>query len=157
VTKLLRLSPTVRWVLPFVIVGMGILFLPATTTTTSMTRHIDLTARQFEYVPGRLEVNAGDTVVMHLAASDVTHGFYLDGYGFERRIVPGIAQEISFVADHAGKFRYRCSVSCGPMHPFMIGELVVNTNFPFWRSLGLIAVGLLGTLVYLWHFGGLEQ
>jgi heme/copper-type cytochrome/quinol oxidase subunit 2 len=144
-------------VLPLVALGVVVLFLPATTPTTTTTRQLTLTAQQFEFIPGRLEVNAGETVVIMLAASDVTHGFYLDGYGLEQRIQPGISQEIRFVADQPGKFRYRCSVSCGALHPFMIGELVVNANLPFWRSLGLLAVGVVGTLIYLWHFGRNEQ
>jgi cytochrome c oxidase subunit 2 len=144
-------------VLPLVALGVVVLFLPATTPTTTTTRQLTLTAQQFEFIPGRLEVNAGETVVIMLAASGVTHGFYLDGYGLEQRIQPGISQEIRFVADQPGKFRYRCSVSCGALHPFMIGELVVNANLPFWRSLGLLAVGVVGTLIYLWHFGRNEQ
>jgi heme/copper-type cytochrome/quinol oxidase subunit 2 len=82
----------------------------------------------------------------------VTHGFYLDGYGLEQRVTPGMSQEIMFTADQPGKFGYRCSVSCGPLHPFMIGELVVNTNFPFWRAVALVAVTLTGTIIYLWRY-----
>jgi heme/copper-type cytochrome/quinol oxidase subunit 2 len=95
-------------------------------------------------------------VVMTLAALDVVHGFYLDGYDVEQRVVPGVTQQISFVAEQPGKFRYRCSVSCGPLHPFMIGELVVNHNFPFWRAIGLLLVGLVGMFTYLWQLGRSE-
>ncbi len=156
VNRLLRLSPTVRWALPFIALGLVILFLPATSATAPTTRQLTIAARQFEFAPGRMEVNQGDTVMLRLTAVDVTHGFYLDGYGLEQRMEPGIAHEITFVADQPGKFRYRCSVSCGPLHPFMIGELVVNTNLTFWRAVGLMAVGLVGTLVYLWRSGRRE-
>ncbi|MBZ0280375.1 MAG: cupredoxin domain-containing protein [Anaerolineae bacterium] len=155
--RIIQLSPTVRWLLPLVVLGLVISYLPSTTTIATTTREFTITAFQFEFTPGRLEVNKGDTVVIRLAASDVTHGFYLDGYGLEQRVEPGISQKISFIADQAGKFRYRCSVSCGALHPFMIGELVVNTNLPFWQSLGLLTGGVVGTLVYLWQFGRNEQ
>jgi plastocyanin len=142
--------------LPLLLVGFGLLVLliplPASSQPGEV-RRVTLDARQFEYMPGRLEVNQGNTVIITLTASDVTHGFYLDGYGLERRVVPGVSQEIVFSADQAGKFRYRCSVSCGPMHPFMIGELVVNTNLPFWRATALVTTGLIGMLIYLWKFG----
>jgi heme/copper-type cytochrome/quinol oxidase subunit 2 len=115
-----------------------------------------LDATQFQFMPGRVEVNQGDQVVITLTASDVVHGFYLDGYGIERRVEPGVPQQITFVADQAGKFRYRCAVSCGPLHPFMIGELVVTPNAPFWRAAGLILVAVTGMLAYLWQSKGIR-
>ena len=142
-------SPT----LLFVGLGLLVLLIPLPASSKSgVMQRLTLDARQFEYMPGRLEVNQGDTVIITLMASDVTHGFYLDGYGLEQRVTPGMSQEIMFTADQPGKFRYRCSVSCGPLHPFMIGELVVNANFPFWRALALVAVTLTGTIIYLWRY-----
>ncbi|MCA0454015.1 MAG: cupredoxin domain-containing protein [Chloroflexi bacterium] len=142
-------SPT----LLFVALALLVLLIPLPASSQSgEVRRVTLDARQFEYMPGRLEVNQGDTVIITLMASDVTHGFYLDGYGLEQRVTPGMSQEITFIADQPGKFRYRCSVSCGPLHPFMIGELVVNANFPFWRSVALVAVTLTGTIIYLWRY-----
>ena len=70
---------------------------------------IHLDARQFEFEPGRVRVNRGDRVTIRLTASDVVHGFYLDSYGLEQRVEPGVAREVTFVADQAGKFHYRCS------------------------------------------------
>jgi heme/copper-type cytochrome/quinol oxidase subunit 2 len=113
------------------------------------TRHVTVDMTQFAFELARLRVNRGDTVVLTLEASDVVHGFYLDGYGIRQRVEPGISQQITFVADRRGKFRYRCSVSCGPLHPFMIGEMIVGPNAPFWRALGLAAVALAGAYTYL--------
>jgi cytochrome c oxidase subunit 2 len=111
-----------------------------------------MTAGQFAFDPPVLHVNQGDRVILTLQASDVVHGFYLDGYGVEARVEPGISQQVEFVADRAGKFRYRCSVSCGTLHPFMIGELVVGPNLTFTRAVGLMVVTLAATLFYLWRF-----
>jgi heme/copper-type cytochrome/quinol oxidase subunit 2 len=143
-----------RWVLlPFAVMAVGLLVVPLPGTAQATTRHINLDATQFQFAPERVQVNKGDRVVLTLTASDVVHGFYLDGYGLEQRIVPGVAQQVVFVADKAGKFRYRCAVSCGPLHPFMIGELVVNSNTPYWRAIGLVLVMTAGMLVYLWQTG----
>jgi heme/copper-type cytochrome/quinol oxidase subunit 2 len=147
--RLFQLSPVVRWVTLFVVVGLVILFLPVTNSPTPTTHQFTITAQQFEFIPGRIEVNQGDTVVISLSASDVTHGFYLEGYGTEQRIHPGIVQEITFTADQPGKFRYRCSVSCGSLHPFMIGELVVAPNLPFGRATLFVGAALFCYFGYL--------
>ncbi|NJL94622.1 MAG: hypothetical protein HC915_13305 [Anaerolineae bacterium] len=125
-------------------------FPPATSATT--TRHIHLDMTQFEFTPSRIQVNQGDHVIITLTSSDVVHGFYLDGYEIQQRVEPGIPQQIEFVADRSGKFRFRCSVSCGSLHPFMIGELVVASNTSYYGAIGLVSVALAGLLIYLWQF-----
>lgn len=134
---------------------IGLLFLAALASLLPLpgsaggaTRSLALDATQFEFTPARITVNQGEAVTLILTASDVTHGFHLDGYGIERRVVPGIAETISFVADQPGTYRFRCSVSCGPLHPFMIGELVVSPNVPFWRAAGVVLAAFAAALVF---------
>jgi cytochrome c oxidase subunit 2 len=138
--------------LPFAGLALAILLLPIPSFAAPVTHRITLTARQFAFDPPVLHVNQGDRVIITLQAADVVHGFYLDGYGLEARVQPGTAQQIEFTADQAGKFRYRCAVSCGALHPFMIGELVVSPNLTFVRAVGLMGVALAATLFYLWRF-----
>lgn len=124
---------------------LAVLLVPFPAFGEPEVHHLTIDASQFEYSPARLTVNRGDTVHVELKASDVVHGLYLDGYDIEARVVPGASEEFSFLADQSGKFRYRCSVACGPLHPFMIGELVVGPNDLLWRSgaLALLAVAAL--------------
>ncbi len=142
-------SRTMRLIAPFILLALAILVLPAPAAAAPQTRVIALNSEQYQFTPGRLHVNQGDRVIITLTASDVVHGFYLDGYGLKTRVEPGVSQRIEFVADHPGKFRYRCSVPCGSIHPFMIGELVVGPNIPFWRIVGVILVAAAGMLLYL--------
>ncbi len=125
------------------------------------TREFIVEASRFSYSPERLNVNLGDTVILRLRPQDVSHGMYLDGYGLETNAapavpgVPGGEGVLKFVADRPGKFRYRCSVTCGPLHPFMIGELNVESGTPYTNApfLGAVAVTILvggATLVYVW-------
>lgn len=137
---------------PFVALALLVWFVPLPVSAAPVTHTITLTADQFSFDPPVLRVNQGDTVRLTLHAADVVHGFYLDAYGLNTRIEPGLSQQIEFVADQPGKFRYRCSVSCGGLHPFMIGELVVSPNWPFARAVGLTLVAVAGALFYLWCF-----
>ncbi len=143
--------------LPFALAALVVLIVPVPVLAAPRTHHVEIDSTQYEFAPGRLHVNQGDTVVITLTASDVVHGFYLDGYGIEQRVEPGVSQVIEFVADQRGKFRFRCSVSCGPLHPFMIGELIVGPNVLFWRVIGVALIALVGTLVVVWHRDVVEE
>jgi cytochrome c oxidase subunit 2 len=101
------------------------------------------------YEPGRVRVNQGDRVTLKLESTDVVHGLYVDGYDVDIRAQPGLPAEATFVADKAGKFKFRCSVSCGAMHPFMIGELVVGPNLPFGRAVAALVIVTVGCLFTL--------
>ncbi len=127
--------------------ALASLLLPLPGNEGGATRSLALDATQFEFTPARVTVNQGDAVTITLTASDVTHGFHLDGYGIERRVVPGNAETIAFVADQPGTYRFRCSVSCGSLHPFMIGELVVSPNVPFWRAAGVVLAAFAASLI----------
>lgn len=105
-------------------------------------RVITIQARKWAYDPGKIVVNKGDKVTIDIISQDVTHGFYLDGYGIKMEArAAGDGATATFVADKAGKFWFRCSETCGVFHPFMIGEFVVEPNSRFPGSAGL-AVGL---------------
>lgn len=111
--------------------------------------HVQLDARMFAFRPSRVRVGLGDTVTISLQSEDVMHGVYVDGYGVDIEAEPGKPAQATFTADRLGKFRFRCSVTCGALHPFMIGELVVGPNLPFWRAaaaLLIVAVGSMATL-----------
>jgi len=101
-------------------------------------------AGNFEYSPAVIQVNPGDRVTIELASMDVVHGLYLDGYGIDLTADPGDSEIVSFTANHSGTFRFRCSVTCGDLHPFMIGKFKVGQNLLYWRGIGLLAIFLGG-------------
>lgn len=126
---------------------LAILLVPLPALGEPQTHHVSIDASQFEYSPPRLNVRRGDTVHVTLTASDTVHGFYLDGFGIDERVEPGLSREFTFSANRAGKFKYRCSVACGPLHPFMIGELVIEPNEPLLRAIGLVILAAGATLI----------
>ncbi len=119
-------------------------------------REVRILARQYSYEPHRIVVDAGDVIRLTLASQDVVHGLYLEGHDLEAEVLPGRlsfrvrrpsaheelreVEEVVFRAGRPGKYRYRCSISCGTLHPFMQGELVVRPNTPF-RAGAAAAVG----------------
>jgi heme/copper-type cytochrome/quinol oxidase subunit 2 len=127
-------------------------------------RYVNITARKYAYDPPVLRVNQGDRVHVTLVSNDVTHGFFLEGYDLDAQVRPGEfnfkvrhpsqgaayqeTDEISFVAKRTGKFRYRCSNTCGYMHPFMQGELIVSPNYLYSISLGM-SLGLAAGMVWI--------
>jgi plastocyanin len=105
-------------------------------------RTFNIQASSYEYTPGVLTVNQGDLVTIELVSTDVVHGLYLDGYDLEISADPGQTASLSFVADRAGSYRFRCSVTCGELHPFMIGKLKVGQNSLLWRGVGLAFIAM---------------
>lgn len=121
---------------------------PAMFPAEKTVRHISINAEKFSYVPSRVVVNKGDTIVLKFSSSDVPHGFILDGYPLELMAEKGTSfrknpeahhqdslnqawtrvSSVKFVASRSGKFVFRCSKTCGNLHPFMTGEMIVRPD-----------------------------
>jgi heme/copper-type cytochrome/quinol oxidase subunit 2 len=114
--------------------------------TLTVERVFHVKADDFAYSPAILAVNPGDKVTIELTSTDVVHGLYVDGYGVNVTADPGQPATLSFIADRSGTFRLRCSVTCGSLHPFMIGKLQVGSNLLLWRGIGLAFISLAGIL-----------
>ena len=132
----------------FVMAGLVVAFAPLPVPTiVSQERIIQIDARQFAYSPSELKVNPGDTVTIQLLSTDVVHGLYVDGYDLSVEADPGQTATLTFVADKPGSFRFRCNVTCGAMHPFMIGKLNVGSNNWLYRSIGLAMLAVVGVII----------
>jgi len=138
-----------RFILLFLIMaGLVVAFAPLPLQlTTPKERIFRIEAGQFAYSPSEFRVNPGDTVTFQLVSTDVVHGLYVDGYDVSIEADPGQTKTLSFVADKPGSFRFRCNVTCGAMHPFMIGKLSVGSNNWLIRSIGLALLAVIGTIV----------
>lgn len=110
---------------------------PSSVGNSPTQRVFRLEASQFAYSPAQLHVEPGDTVTIELVSTDSVHGLYLDGYGVSVQADPGQPASLTFVADRPGSFRFRCNVTCGAMHPFMIGKLTVGSNLALYRGIGI--------------------
>jgi plastocyanin len=162
--RLRRVSALVVFVALVVLGGLTGL-LAGSRTTSPQTRRFTVRARQYAYDPAVIRVNRGDTVRLRLISDDVVHGFYLEGHDLDVDILPlepkvqrrwpsrpgevEEVEEIVFAADKEGKFRYRCSHTCGFMHPFMLGELIVGPNRLLPISIGMTLGVLIGGFLYV--------
>jgi len=135
-----------RFSLPlFVMAGLVVAFAPLPAPpVVPQERTFEIDAHQFAYSPSELRVNQGDTVTIQLVSTDVVHGLYVDGYDISVEADPGQTATLTFTADKSGSFRFRCNVTCGAMHPFMIGKLTVGSNQWLYRSIGLAALTMVG-------------
>ena len=141
----LRLSP--RWIV-IGLLALVILFVPDPIALAArIEQHFRIEASQLQYTPETIQVHPGDHVTIDLVSTDVVHGLYIDGYDLNVTADPGQTATLSFVADRSGSFRFRCSVTCGALHPFMIGKLTVGSNDLLWRAIGL---GVLAVIAGAW-------
>lgn len=154
----------------FIAGGGAIGFLVAPSVPAPQERCFTIRAYKYGYDPAILHVNRGDTVRLRFASEDVMHGFYLEAHDIDVAIVPMRSavvlrrpsrpgqredvDEVVFKAEREGKFRYRCSQTCGFLHPFMLGELVVGPNRLFPVGLGLVGGLLLGAFSLALCTGG---
>lgn len=126
-------------------------------------RDITIVARQYGYEPNRIVANTGETIRLRLVSRDTVHGLLLEGHDLDARIIPGRlsfdirrpsgpggfepVEAVIVRLERPGKFRYRCSMTCGPLHPFMQGELIVRPNVPYLAGgagVALIALAFAG-------------
>jgi polyferredoxin/plastocyanin len=137
-----------RWLLLLLsLLILAMMSLPASgKAEVGGTREFVIHARAFEYTPRSIHVQRGERVKLTLIADDVTHGIILENYDIELEAHPrqDPPPSVEFVADKGGKFHYRCTTVCGPLHPFMVGELTVEpyNKLPIaWGMTLIVAVG----------------
>src|SRR3972149_7220759 len=123
--------------------GVALVGLPsAVVRSEGVARSVRVEASTFAFTPATIEVDPGDRVTIELASADVVHGLHIEGYDVNLTADPGQPATVSFVADRPGTYRIRCSVPCGPLHPFMSGRLRVGPPSPFWRALALALIAV---------------
>lgn len=120
-------------------------------TESATTREFEIIAQQYSYSPNVIRVNQGDQVKITLYSIDVMHGLAIDDYPVALQSWVAKTDSVEFVADQAGKFRMRCTVVCGAMHPYLVGELIVTpyTNLPIsWALTLVVTFGTVGLLAW---------
>ncbi len=100
-------------------------------TRNAATRTVEGTvfAIRTYFEPGRIQVQEGDTVILHITnaeqARDEIHGFGL--VSFDKNVVvdPGETKTLKFIARKSGVYPYYCTNFCSALHQEMQGYLEV--------------------------------
>jgi mono/diheme cytochrome c family protein len=98
---------------------------------------VKLMERHWKYVPDVIRVKQGQVVRIEFQPTDnglgAGHGLAVDGYDKSVYINGAMVQtpkSATFRADRAGTFKFYCASQCstGPLHPNMMGTLVVEAS-----------------------------
>ncbi len=106
---------------------------------------------RYNFFPEVIRVDKGDRVRLNLDSVDIFHGIAIDGYDINVSVPKEKIVTIEFIAIKAGSIKIRCSIPCGPFHPFMIGNIVVSAeksslNIDFLWAIILAVIVPLSTL-----------
>jgi cytochrome c oxidase subunit 2 len=80
--------------------------------------------RQFEWWP-ILELEEGKQYRLHLASTDVQHGFSLQPVNINLQVHPGYEMVLTVTPNSTGEFPIVCNEYCGLGHHLMVGRVNV--------------------------------
>ena len=112
--------------LALLIVAAAVMARGQATATSQQVREIQMTAKKYAFDPNTITVKKGEHVKLIITAVDHDHGFKLDEFGINQKLIRGAPTTIEFTADKAGTFPFKCSEFCGMGHGKMKGKLVVE-------------------------------
>ena len=160
--KLKRVNLKKRLLMTILVLALATVLIKASVANAQPSkpkvRYFEVHARQWAYKPNVIEVNQGDIVIINLFSDDVSHGIYIEGYGVKADLILGEGMPsnvtVKFKADRPGVFTFRCTVTCGPFHPFMTGKLIVKPNTPLNASIGSAVIAAIVAMVifYVWRW-----
>jgi heme/copper-type cytochrome/quinol oxidase subunit 2 len=89
-------------------------------------REFTVTAREFRFSPGRLEVSQDDLVKLTVRSEDVAYSITIDEYRIARRVPAGGATTFEFRTDRPGTFPFYSNLTNDARHSEARGELIVR-------------------------------
>lgn len=101
---------------------VALLLLPAIVSPSpkSSARRIEITVSRFSYSPSEITLKKGETVVLVLTSTDVTHGLVVKDMGIKIELKKNQTEEVTITPDKVGTFQGKCSHFCGKGHGSMI-------------------------------------
>jgi heme/copper-type cytochrome/quinol oxidase subunit 2 len=92
-------------------------------------REFAVRAKDFHFMPDRLEVTQNDLVKLTITSEDVAYGFTIDEYRVSKRIPAGGSVTFEFRVDSPpGTFFFYSNMTSDARHNKMRGQLVVRAR-----------------------------
>lgn len=88
-------------------------------------RLIEVRASTFQFEPGTIQLQPGETVTVRFTSQDVTHTFTSPQLGLNVRVSGGDSTTVTFTAEGEGSFTFFCDVP-GHRGRGMEGQIVVG-------------------------------
>ena len=86
---------------------------------------IKITAKRFDYTPGKLTLKKGEPVILEFRTADVLMGFNVPELQVRADIIPDKVTRVRFVPDKTGTFTFLCDIFCGTEHERMQGTVTI--------------------------------
>ena len=81
-----------------------------------------------EITAGELHVPIGKEVQLNITGQDVIHSFWVPQFRLKQDALPGLKNELRFVATKLGTYPIVCAELCGSYHGSMRSQVVVETQ-----------------------------
>lgn len=89
------------------------------------TTTVQMIAENWKWIPDLIRVKKGTEVTLVVEGWDAPHTFVLKEFGVKVPIPEGKKTKVTFLADKAGEFKWKCGRPCGNGCPKMRGKLIV--------------------------------
>lgn len=88
---------------------------------------VTIEARQFAFIPSRIELRDPEVVRFKVYSADVIHGFQIVGTNVNAMVMPGYVASFTWEPPEEleGRLLIICNEYCGVGHHLMMGELVI--------------------------------
>ena len=83
-------------------------------------------ARAWSFEPMELRVPANTEIVFTATATDVIHGFNIEGTRLNMMLIPGQVSRNTYTFDEPGEYLLICHEYCGLGHHTMAGRIIVE-------------------------------
>jgi heme/copper-type cytochrome/quinol oxidase subunit 2 len=91
-------------------------------------RELTITARNYQFTPGRIEVLQDDLIRLVVKSEDLAYSLTIDEYRLSKRVPAGGSTTLEFRADRTGTFPFYSNLTTDARHSKMRGELVVRAR-----------------------------
>ena len=108
--------------------GPAVLRLFAAQEQAPNRRELTVVARDYRFIPARIEVLQDDLVKLTVQSEDVAYSLTIDEYRLSKRIPAGGVTTIEFRADRPGTFRFYSNLTSDSAHAGMEGRLIVKAR-----------------------------